>query len=76
MLKEASDTAKQFTGDLLDFYNFHIVQLLGSKFPVDLIKQLREKLTSDAYDAGDYFKIMDNQDLGSFEVHSLKDIKK
>lgn len=73
---DQTSVVSAFTGSLKDFYNFHGIQLLASQFPVELIEQLYEKLGNDTYDAGDSFKIMDNNDRETFEVHSTRALKK
>lgn len=60
---------------LKSFYNFHGIQLLGSKFPMQLLEQLHNKISNKTYDAGDYFKIFDNPDQDTYEVHATKPIK-
>ena len=75
-MKGDTKVVDSFTGDLKDFYTFHGIQLLASKFPVSLIEQLFQKLKGDTYDAGDFFKIMDNEERETFEVHATRSIKK
>ena len=52
------------------FYEFHGAQLIGSEFPPELISSLHLKLTDEAYDGGEFFEIIDNEENETFEVRA------
>ncbi|CAD8093778.1 unnamed protein product [Paramecium sonneborni] len=68
---------QNLSGELEVFYNNHGVQLAGINFPpkVDLLEQLKIKLEKKIYDAGDYFKIVDDQEQESYVLQCTKPLK-
>lgn len=59
-----------------EFYEFHGVQLIGVNFPpsVELLMQLYDKLASQNYDSGSYFKILENEEKGTFQYPSYNSL--
>ena len=60
---------KELDSDTKSFYQFHGVQLIGINFPPEakFITQLYKKLKTQVFDSGNYFEILENQDLDRFE---------
>jgi hypothetical protein len=40
-----------------------------------LMELLHHKISNKIYDAGEYFKIFDNPDAATYEVHAIKSFK-
>lgn len=65
----ANDLYNQLDEETKNFYQFHGVQLISINFPpkADLIQKLYYKLKDQIFDAGHAFKILDNEELESFQ---------
>ena len=50
--------------------------MIGSSFPIDLIEELYQKLKEEVYDSGQFFQILDNQEIESFQVRTKSGIAK
>lgn len=56
---------KNLEGELKEFYDFHGVQLLAWGFPMNikLLEQMFKKLKEKTFDAGEYFQILENEEI-------------
>lgn len=52
-----------------EFYEFHGVQLIGINFPPlpEKVCLLYDILTKQIYDSGEYFQLLENHEIDSFE---------
>lgn len=71
--QSANDLYSQLDEETKKFYEFHGVQLIGINFPpkADLITKLYKKLKDQIFDAGNFFKIIDNEDDEKYQYSAL-----
>jgi len=67
---------ESFTKELADFYEAHNLQLYGMNFPKELVEKLYFKLKYEAFDSGNYFDVLDNQDESMYVCQAKAFMKK